>query len=151
MSLEATLNRNESLPYLIALDERLATFLVKTGRQSTAGCRRFPAKGAGTSRYCGRLPHGRIPVSQSLPAMPGSRVRSSGTITLNAPISRRRCRVNWGGFTASASPPASRAISLQRPSENNGDMIGAVAVKVSLDHLEEAWRKGGDIVLLVDK
>jgi two-component system C4-dicarboxylate transport sensor histidine kinase DctB len=149
LSLEATLNRNESLPYLIALDERLATLLVRQGESERQAAdiflRKVQVRAAIAAAYL--MDNSALTIASSNAGQPGSFVGKNYSIR---PYFKEAMQGKLGRFYGVGMTTGVPGYFLAAPIRTDGNIIGAVAVKVSLDPFESALKKGGDIVLLVD-
>jgi len=149
LSLEATLDRHESLPYLIALDERLTTLLVKKGDSERKAAEDFLRKVQEQSNIAATylMDDSGLTIASSNSGQPGSFVGNNYSFR---PYFKDAIMGKPGRFYGVGSTTGVPGYFLAAPIRKHGDLVGAVAVKVSLDPFETALKKGGDIILLVD-
>jgi two-component system C4-dicarboxylate transport sensor histidine kinase DctB len=150
MSLEATLNRNESLPKLIALEEKLSELLVRhqdAGKQRAANDYLHKVKERSDIASTYLMDAAGLTLASSNAGQPGSFVGNSYSFR---PYFREAMQGGLGRFYGIGTTTGEPGYFLAAPIIKNGYGVGAVAVKVSLDSFESALFKGGDTVLLVD-
>lgn len=149
MSLEATLARNESLPNLLALDERLASFLVRRGERERTAADDFlrEVKNRADISAAYLMDSSGLTIASSNAGQPDSFVGNNYSFR---PYFKDAMSGNNGRFYGFGSTTGVPGYFLTAPVRHQGKILGAIAVKVSLDSFETAWLKGGDIVLLSD-
>jgi two-component system C4-dicarboxylate transport sensor histidine kinase DctB len=149
LSLEATLDRNESLPHLIALDERLATLLVQKGDSARQVADDFlnMVKERADIAAAYLMDDTGLTIASSNAGQPSSFV---GEYFFERPYFKDAMKGERGRFYGIGRKTKVPGYFLAAPISKNQEMIGVVTVKVSLDSFESAWLKGGDIVLLAD-
>jgi two-component system C4-dicarboxylate transport sensor histidine kinase DctB len=149
LSLEATLKRNESLPYLIALDERLTTLLVRPGASQRQVADDFLRKVKERADIAATylIDDTGLTIASSNAGQPESFVGKNYSYR---PYFQEAMQGKLGRFYGVGATTGIPGYFLAAPIRKEGDIVGAVAVKVSLDSFESSLMKGGDIVLLVD-
>ena len=136
LSLEATLDRNESLPYLIALDERLATLLVQQGDSERQVADDFLRKVKERADIAATylMDDTGLTIASSNAGQPGFVL--SGKITRIRPYFKEAMQGELGRFYGIGSTTGEPGYFLAAPIKTKGNTVGAVAVKVSLDSFE---------------
>jgi two-component system C4-dicarboxylate transport sensor histidine kinase DctB len=149
LSLEATLNRNESLPYLIALDGRLAKLLVQQGDSERQVADDFLRKVKDRANIAATylMDDTGLTIASSNAGLPESFVGKNYSFR---PYFQEAMQGKLGRFYGIGATTGVPGYFLAAPIRKDGNIVGAVAVKVSLDPFESALKKGGDVVLLVD-
>jgi len=149
LSMEATLSRNESLPNLLALDDRLASFLMKRGDQERQAADDFlhEVKERADIAATYLMDATGLCIASSNAGQPGSFVGNNYSFR---PYFKDAMQGKPGRFYGIGSTTGVPGYFLTAPIKRSGTLLGVVAVKVSLDSFETAWLKGGDIVLLAD-
>jgi len=150
LSLEATLNRNESLPNLIALNEKLASLLVRHEESERKVVNDFLLKVKKETEIAATylMDDTGLTIASSNAGQQGSFVGNNYSYR---PYFQEAMRGELGRFYGVGATTGVPGYFLAAPiRKGGGDIVGAVAVKVSLDPFESALKKGGDIVLLVD-
>jgi two-component system C4-dicarboxylate transport sensor histidine kinase DctB len=149
LSLEAALDRNESLPYLFALDQRLTRILAQRGdnEQQIANSFLLNAKEQAHIAVAYLLDDTGLTIAASNAGQPGSFM---GKVYSHRPYFQDAMLGKLGRFYGIGSTTGVAGYFLAAPIRTDKGVIGAVTVKVSLDHFEAAWSMSGDIVLLAD-
>jgi two-component system C4-dicarboxylate transport sensor histidine kinase DctB len=149
-SLEATLDRNESLPKLIALEEKLSDLLVRQqdpDKQLVANDYLHKVRKDCDIAVAYLMNDAGLTLASSNAGQPGSFVGNNYSFR---PYFQEAMKSGIGRFYGIGITTGEPGYFLAAPIVKNGSGIGAVAVKVSLDGFESALLKGGDTVLLVD-
>ncbi|MBP1682371.1 MAG: Signal transduction histidine kinase regulating C4-dicarboxylate transport system [Proteobacteria bacterium] len=149
-SLNFLLSRNESLPRIIALEDRLKALLQNPGQQTLHhSANNYLANvrdGAGINTAYLMDKQG-LTLASSNFRSPGSYV---GHNYGYRPYFQEALKGRLGRFYGVGATTGEPGFFLAAPIESEGALLGAVIVKISLENFESALVRSGDPVLLVD-
>lgn len=150
LSLESLLSRNESLPRILAMSERLKALLKRPEDRNLrhgANSYLFDVKNGADINAVYLLDRTGLTLASSNYALESSFV---GNNYGYRPYFRDAVNSGFGRFYGIGVTTGEPGYFLAAPIEDKGRIIGAVAVKISLDDFESAFTRSGDLVLLVD-
>jgi two-component system C4-dicarboxylate transport sensor histidine kinase DctB len=145
LSLETTIDRNESLPFLISLDGRLRTLLERPGVGERQAANDFLKKVTERADIAAAY----------LMDTTGLTVASSNASFMGKnysfrPYFKEAILGQLGRYYGVGSTTGEPGYFLAAPINSDRGTVGAVTVKISLAPQEAALQKSGDIVLLAD-
>ncbi|MBK8743497.1 ATP-binding protein [Propionivibrio sp.] len=150
LSLESLLSRNESLPRILAMSEQLKALLKRPDNKILQD---------GANSYLLSVKHGADINAVYLLNRKGLTLASSNYALESSfvgknygyrPYFREAVETGFGRFYGIGVTTGEPGYFLAAPIKDKGEIIGAVAVKISLDDFESAFTRSGDLVLLVD-
>lgn len=150
LSLESLLTRNESLPRLVAQEEKLGKLLLHPDDLSLQqGANRYLRDVQGISDIAAAylMDANGLTLAASNFGQPTSFVGNNYSIR---PYFRDAMRGKLGRFFGIGMTTSQPGYFLAAPVEVKGKRLGVSAIKVSLDSFEAALLKSGEIVLLTD-
>lgn len=150
MSLDTTLNRNDSLPKLIALEATLTDLLMKpqsADRKKSANNYLAKVKKDADIAAAYLMSDAGLTLAASNAGQQGSFVGNNYSFR---PYFLEAMHGRLGRFYGIGATTGEPGFFLAAPILKNGHSIGVAAVKVSLNSFESALFKGGDTILLVD-
>ncbi len=150
LSLESLLSRNESLPRIIAQEDRLKALLLHPERnnaQNEANSYLLEVKNGADINAAYLMDRSGLTVASSNYQTTGSYV---GHNYGYRPYFQAAMQGNLGRFFGVGATTGEPGFFLAAPIEDGGAAIGTVVVKISLEDFESALIRSGDPVLLVD-
>ncbi len=150
LSLESLLSRNESLPRILAMSEPLKALLKRPeDRNPKHGANNYllDVKNGADINAVYLLDRKGLTLASSNYALESSFV---GKNYGYRPYFREAVKNGFGRFYGIGVTTGEPGYFLAAPITDKGKIIGAVAVKISLDDFESAFTRSGDLVLLVD-
>lgn len=150
LSLGSLLSRNESLPRILAMSEQLKALLKRPDNrnlQDGANSYLLSVKNGADINAVYLLDRKGLTLASSNYALESSFV---GKNYGYRPYFREAVKKGFGRFYGIGVTTGEPGYFLAAPIKEKGEIIGAVAVKISLDDFESAFTRSGDRVLLVD-
>ena len=150
LSLESLLSRNESLPRIIAFEDRLKALLLhpeKSNVQHEANTYLLDVKNGADINAAYLMDRSGLTVASSNYQSEGSYV---GHNYGYRPYFQAAMQGNLGRFFGVGATTGEPGFFLAAPIESGGSAVGTVIVKISLENFESALIRSGDPVLLVD-
>jgi two-component system C4-dicarboxylate transport sensor histidine kinase DctB len=149
LSLETTIDRNESLPFLISLDGRLRTLLEHPGAGERQAADDFLKKVKERADIAAAylMNTTGLTVASSNAGQAGSFIGNNYSFR---PYFKEAIQGKLGRYYGIGSTTGEPGYFLAAPIKSDHGTVGAVTVKVSLAPQEAALQKSGDIVLLAD-
>lgn len=149
-SLDSLLSRNESLPRIIAMEDRLKALLQDPGQEKLrdqANAYLLNVRNGADINAAYLMDAQGLTLASSNFEAPGSYV---GHNYGYRPYFQESLKGRLGRFYGVGATTGEAGFFLASPIEDQGQALGAVIVKISLDNFESALVKSGDPVLLVD-
>lgn len=149
-SLDSLLSRNESLPRIIAMEDRLKALLQNPGHeklQYNANTYLLNVRDGADINAAYLMDKQGLTLASSNFQSPSSFVSNNYGYR---PYFKEALKGRLGSFYGVGATTGEPGFFLAAPIEDNGETLGVVVVKISLDNFESALVKNGDPVFLVD-
>ncbi|WP_263769886.1 sensor histidine kinase [Propionivibrio soli] len=149
LSLESFLARNESLPRILAMEERLKELLRKPGQPARQKANEYllDVRDAADINAAFVMDANGLTLASSNYATPGSYV---GQNYGYRPYFQQAMQGRLGRFYGVGATTGEPGFFFAAPISDDGKSLGAIIVKISLENFESALVRSGDPVLLVD-